>query len=62
MQLHELLDKLDRDVDILRQMDLAGYVGPEHLGLMVDQAKRVRRTSTLLVRALAEERDNNATA
>jgi hypothetical protein len=62
MQLHELLDKLERDTDILKQMDRAGYVSEEHLGLMVDQAKRVRRTSTLLVRALAEERDNNATA
>lgn len=58
-----MLDKLERDVAILKQMDRAGYVSEHHLRLMVDQAKRVRRTSTILVRALAEERDNrNATA
>jgi hypothetical protein len=62
MQLHEILDKLDREVEILFTMDDSGRTDDVHLGLMVDQAKRVRRTSTMLVKALASERDNNATA
>jgi hypothetical protein len=53
MELHEMLDKLARDVAILKEMDRRG----SDTGLMVDQAKRVRRTSTLVVRVLAEERD-----
>jgi hypothetical protein len=63
MQLHDAVDKLNREVDIFNQMFSKAHYEETHLGLVLDQAKRVRRTSTLLVRALAEDRDNrNATA
>lgn len=68
MQLHgivEIADRLDREVDILmqmREMEVTAETVGSHLALMVDQAKRVRRVSTLLIKALANERDNTATA
>lgn len=66
MELHEILDKLEREVEILKQMRNAVITDEtydHHIRLMVDQAKRVRRSSTMLVKALATERDNrNATA
>lgn len=63
MQLHEsLLDKLDHEVHILMSMYETGADDEAHARLMVDQAKRVRRVSTMLVKALAQQRDTNATA
>ena len=58
-------DKLEWEVDIFVQMrdhavDAASF--DQHLVLMLDQAKRVRRASTILIKALARERDNDATA
>lgn len=62
MQLHDLVDKLEREVDILSQMAHTDRDDEDHYRLTVDQAKRVRRASTLVVKALAKERDEIATA
>jgi hypothetical protein len=48
------VDHLDRIVD--EDMDAVG------IGLALSVAKRVQRTSRLVVQALAQERDNTATA
>jgi hypothetical protein len=58
-QLHDdLVDKLARETAILVRMYRNDSDGTAHVVLLVDQAKRVRRTSTMLVKALATERDN----
>lgn len=50
-------DKLDEEYDILERMGPPSS-DPAHVSLLLQQAKRVRRESTLLVRALAQLRDN----
>lgn len=54
-------DKLDEEYDLLERMldtPLEEGVDPDHVKIVLGQAKRVRRESTLLVRALAQFRDN----
>ena len=63
MQLHDYVDKLTRETEIFNEMYARAHWERTNLQLILDQAKRVRRASTLVVRALAEERDNrNVTA
>lgn len=56
MELH-LADKLEDEMDILMQMMERDDDSAEHVTLCVQQAKRVKTASTLLVRALAAHRD-----
>ena len=53
-------DKLESEVDVLRQMrdrPIGNVELSQHVELMLAQAKRVRRQSTLLVRDLGALRD-----
>lgn len=61
--LHRIADKVFDEVDRLDQIlvDLPEH-GTVHLELAVSIAKTARRQLTLLIKALATERDNHATA
>lgn len=53
-------DKLESEVDVLRKMRERSITGDDltqHVELLLGQAKRVRRQSTLLVRDLGALRD-----
>lgn len=56
-ELHEAFDKLFTETDHLDRI-LGDGVEPETLLLLLSVAKNVRRHSTLVVRLLAAERDN----
>ena len=54
-------DKLDREYDLLERMldtPLTDDTGIDSVALLVSQAKRVRRESNMLVRVLAQLRDD----
>lgn len=57
-EVHRLADKLNDETSILDQMVFGEDAGPEHMDILVQQGKRVRRLSNLLVQALASERDH----
>ena len=53
-------DRLDDEMEVLarmREREIADADLPQHVELMLAQAKRVRRQSTLLVRDLGALRD-----
>ena len=56
MQLHDEVDKLAVDVEHLRRIVEDESPAAAELGVSI--AKRVRRASTILLRVLAERRDN----
>lgn len=57
-ELQEVLHKFERETDhLLHLTDEHGGFTDEYIDLALSQAKRVRRESTLLVRALARHRD-----
>ena len=56
-KLHGIADKLFEEVDHLEDV-LDGSDDPARVPLALAVAKRVRAESTLVVRALARERDN----
>jgi hypothetical protein len=60
MELHRLTDKFEDESDILIRMLERLEEDPSEtaLSIALSQAKRVRRESNVLVRALARERDN----
>jgi hypothetical protein len=63
MELHRLADKLDRDLDHLTHVLVVDDTDEdEQLRLALSIAKRVRRDSTLLVRAIAAELANSQEA
>lgn len=54
-------DKLDREyeiLDMMRERAITDASLEPHVAMMLAQTKRVRRESTLLVRALAQLRDD----
>lgn len=59
-EVHRIADNLSRELDILEMMEWSHGERPsqEQVKLALVQAKRVKRQSTLLVRALAALRDN----
>lgn len=57
-ELNGIADKLFEDIDHLDRLLDCDHIGPEAAGIALSVAKRVRRESTLLVRALAQIRDN----
>jgi hypothetical protein len=55
-RLVETADKLDKEWELFRRMQevpVTAETAPEHLAILLSQAKSVRRHSTLLVRAVA---------
>lgn len=57
-QLHRAADKLEQEYDILSEMaDTDGPPNATEVELLLSQAKRVRNASTVLVRELAQKRD-----
>lgn len=57
-QVAEQADKLDAEYDLLERMRETSLDSETHVLLMLQQAKRVRRESTHLVRLLAQVRDD----
>lgn len=59
-ELHRTTDKFERESDLLIRMLERVPEDPsrEHVDLTLSQAKRVRRESNLVVRALARLRDS----
>ena len=55
---HREMDKLATDADHLSRLLETDDLSDDALSLALATAKRVRRTSTLLIRLLAELRDN----
>lgn len=55
--LHGIADKLFEEVDHLEDV-LEGTDEPARVSLALSVAKRVRAESTLVIKALARERDN----
>lgn len=58
MDLHREADRVRTDTKHLIQVIEGGPLESDRLDLALSIAKRVRRTSTLLVKALAKERDD----
>lgn len=56
-QLHETLDKLFTEADILQQATETDELGPEQTRIALSVAKRVRREAQAAVRLLAQARD-----
>lgn len=61
-QLNHPLDKLNREVEILDHMvwssNYHGAESAEHMDIVVQQAKRVRRECNVVLKALAARRDH----
>lgn len=57
MNPHREADRVRTDANHLMQVMSEGELQDERLDLAISIAKRVRRTSTLLVKSLAKERD-----
>lgn len=57
-QVAEQADTLDAEYDLLERMRATSLDSETHVLLMLQQAKRVRRESTHLVRLLAQVRDD----
>ena len=60
-EVHDKIDNLLHETEHLDRIVGTG-VSDENLDLALSQAKRVRKHATLVIQALAEERDNPATA
>ena len=57
-ELHRQADKLDTEYDLLERMRDGDYDDANHVKIMLQQTKRVRREASHLVRLLAQQRDN----
>ena len=60
-EVHNSLDNLLLEIEHLDRI-VGDGVADHNLGLTLAQAKRVRKTATILIKALAHERDKPATA
>ena len=59
MELHDAIDKFFDEVEHLDRILIDAEPDPQRTELALSVAKRARSTSTILVRALAERRDQN---
>lgn len=58
-ELYEFLDKLLTEVDHLDRIMAGDELDPAQVDLALSVAKRVRRSSTILLKGLANRRDND---